>query len=65
MQEMDLTIDEVDALTGTLIGKPKSATFRTTDVVGLDTMIKVMKGAYDNLPNDEYRDVLQVPDPGF
>lgn len=62
MQEMDMTIDEVDALTGTLIGKPKSATFRTTDVVGLDTMIKVMKGAYDNLPNDEYRDVLQVPD---
>jgi 3-hydroxyacyl-CoA dehydrogenase len=61
MQEMDLTVDEVDALTGTLIGKPKSATFRTTDVVGLDTMIKVMKGAYDNLPNDEYRDVLQVP----
>lgn len=61
MQEMDLTIDEVDALTGTLIGKPKSATFRTTDVVGLDTMIKVMKGAYDNLPNDEYRDVFQVP----
>jgi 3-hydroxyacyl-CoA dehydrogenase len=62
MQEMDLTVDEVDALTGTLIGKPKSATFRTTDVVGLDTMIKVMQGAYDNLPNDEYRDVLQVPD---
>ncbi|MCS6933868.1 MAG: 3-hydroxyacyl-CoA dehydrogenase NAD-binding domain-containing protein [Chitinophagales bacterium] len=62
MQEMDLTIDEVDALTGTLIGKPKSATFRTTDVVGLDTMIKVMKGAYDNLPHDEYRDVMQVPD---
>ncbi|MFN8299752.1 MAG: 3-hydroxyacyl-CoA dehydrogenase NAD-binding domain-containing protein [Chitinophagales bacterium] len=62
MQEMDMTIDEVDAITGTLIGKPKSATFRTTDVVGLDTMIKVMKGAYDNLPKDEYRDVLQVPD---
>ncbi len=62
MQEMDMTIDEVDAITGTLIGKPKSATFRTTDVVGLDTMIKVMKGAYDNLPNDEYRDVMQVPD---
>ncbi|MBS1593191.1 MAG: 3-hydroxyacyl-CoA dehydrogenase/enoyl-CoA hydratase family protein [Bacteroidetes bacterium] len=61
MQEMDLTVDEVDAITGTLIGKPKSATFRTTDVVGLDTMIKVMKGAYDNLPNDEMRDVMQVP----
>ncbi|MES2620755.1 MAG: 3-hydroxyacyl-CoA dehydrogenase/enoyl-CoA hydratase family protein [Bacteroidota bacterium] len=62
MQEMDFTIDEVDALTGTLIGKPKSATFRTTDVVGLDTMIKVMTGAHDNLPNDEYREVLQVPE---
>jgi 3-hydroxyacyl-CoA dehydrogenase len=62
MLEMDMTIDEVDAITGTLIGKPKSATFRTTDVVGLDTMIKVMKGAYDNLPNDEMRDVMQVPD---
>ena len=62
MQEMDFTIDEVDALTGTLIGKPKSATFRTTDVVGLDTMIKVMTGAHDNLPNDEYRDVLGVPE---
>jgi 3-hydroxyacyl-CoA dehydrogenase len=61
MQEMDMTVDEVDALTGTLIGKPKSATFRTTDVVGLDTMIKVMKGAYDNLPDDEMRDVMQVP----
>lgn len=62
MQEMDFTIDEVDALTGTLIGKPKSATFRTTDVVGLDTMIKVMTGAHDNLPKDEYRDVLGVPE---
>jgi 3-hydroxyacyl-CoA dehydrogenase len=62
MQEMDLSIDEVDALTGTLIGKPKSATFRTTDVVGLDTMVKVMKGAYDNLPNDEYRDIFKLPD---
>jgi len=61
MLEMDMTIDEIDALTGTLIGKPKSATFRTTDVVGLDTMIKVMKGAYENLPNDEFREVMQVP----
>lgn len=62
LQEFDLTIDEVDALTGTLIGKPKSATFRTTDVVGLDTMIKVMQGAYDNLPNDEYRDFFNAPE---
>lgn len=61
MQDFDLTVDEVDALTGTLIGKPKSATFRTTDVVGLDTMIKVMKGAYDGLPNDEQRELFKVP----
>ncbi|HWB62011.1 MAG TPA: 3-hydroxyacyl-CoA dehydrogenase family protein, partial [Chitinophagales bacterium] len=61
-QEMDLSIDEIDALTGTFIGKAKSATFRTTDVVGLDTMVKVAKGAYDNLPYDERRDVFNLPD---
>ena len=60
-QDMDMTVDEIDALTGTFIGKPKSATFRTTDVVGLDTMVKVAKGAYDNLPNDERRDIFKVP----
>ncbi|MFN8308319.1 MAG: 3-hydroxyacyl-CoA dehydrogenase NAD-binding domain-containing protein, partial [Chitinophagales bacterium] len=60
-QELDMTVDEIDALTGTFIGKPKSATFRTTDVVGLDTMVKVAKGAYDNLPNDERRDIFKVP----
>jgi 3-hydroxyacyl-CoA dehydrogenase len=61
-QEMDMTIDEIDSLTGTFIGKPKSATFRTTDVVGLDTMVKVAKGAYDNLPNDERRNIFKVPE---
>lgn len=60
-QEMDLTVDEIDALSGTFIGKAKSATFRTTDVVGLDTMVKVAQGAYDNLPNDERRDVFKLP----
>lgn len=60
-QEMGLSIDEIDALTGTFIGKPKSATFRTTDVVGLDTMVKVAKGAYDNLPNDERREIFNYP----
>lgn len=60
-QEMDMSVDEIDALTGTFIGKPKSATFRTTDVVGLDTMVKVAKGAYDNLPNDERREMFKVP----
>src|SRR6478752_8908775 len=61
MEKFDLTIDEVDALTGPIIGRPKSATFRTADVVGLDTMIKVAKGVYDNCPNDESRDIFTIP----
>jgi 3-hydroxyacyl-CoA dehydrogenase len=52
-QKLELTIDEVDALTGPLIGRPKSATFRTADVVGIDTLVKVAKGVYDNCPDDE------------
>lgn len=60
-QEMGLTVSEIDALTGTLIGKPKSATFRTADVVGLDTLIKVAKGVYEYCPNDSARDTFQVP----
>ncbi|HEX6332789.1 MAG TPA: 3-hydroxyacyl-CoA dehydrogenase/enoyl-CoA hydratase family protein [Flavisolibacter sp.] len=57
-----LTIDEVDALTGPLIGRPKSATFRTADVVGIDTLVKVAKGVYDNCPRDEMRQVFRVPE---
>jgi 3-hydroxyacyl-CoA dehydrogenase len=60
-QEMGLSISEIDSLTGTLIGKPKSATFRTADVVGLDTLIKVAKGVYEYCPNDWSRDTFQVP----
>jgi 3-hydroxyacyl-CoA dehydrogenase len=60
-QEMRLSISEIDSLTGTLIGKPKSATFRTADVVGLDTLIKVAKGVYEYCPNDWSRDTFQVP----
>jgi len=60
-QEMGLSVSEIDSLTGTLTGKPKSATFRTADVVGLDTLIKVAKGVYDNCPNDEMRDTFDVP----
>ena len=62
MQEMGLNIDEVDKLTGPVIGRPKSATFRTSDVVGLDTLIKVANGLYDNLPNDESRDTFKLPE---
>ena len=58
---MGLTIDEVDALTGPLIGRPKSATFRTADVVGIDTLVKVAKGVYENCPNDEARDTFLIP----
>ena len=61
IDKMGLTIDEVDALTGPLIGRPKSATFRTADVVGIDTLVKVAKGVYDNCPQDEQRDVFQIP----
>ena len=61
LDKMNLTIDEVDTLTGPIIGRPKSATFRTADVVGIDTLVKVAKGVYDNCPKDEMRDVFQIP----
>src|SRR5215203_3169137 len=61
VEKMGLTIDEVDALTGPIIGRPKSATFRTADVVGIDTLVKVAKGVYDNCPTDEARDVFNIP----
>lgn len=61
MEEMGLSIDEVDAFTGPVIGRPKSATFRTADVVGIDTLVKVSKGVYDNCPNDEARDTFLIP----
>ncbi len=62
LQEMDMNIEEVDALTGTISGRPKSATFRTADVVGLDTFIKVADNLHKDCPNDESRDVFVVPD---
>lgn len=62
MKEMDLTVEEVDALTGPISGRPKSATFRTNDVVGIDTTVKVAKGVYDNCPDDEMRDYFVIPD---
>src|SRR5690606_23191860 len=53
MQKLGLNIDEVDKLTGPVIGRPKSATFRTSDIVGLDTMIKVASNLYEGLKHDE------------
>lgn len=61
MEKMKLTVDEVDALTGPIIGRPKSATFRTGDVVGLDTLVKVAKGVADNCPNDEAKAIFNIP----
>lgn len=61
VDKLDLSIDEVDALTGPIIGRPKSATFRTADVVGIDTLVKVAKGVYENCPNDEARETFLIP----
>jgi 3-hydroxyacyl-CoA dehydrogenase len=61
MRKLDLNIDEVDKLTGPVIGRPKSATFRTSDVVGLDTLIKVANNLYAGLPDDEGREMFKMP----
>lgn len=61
VDKMGLTIDEVDALTGPIIGRPKSATFRTADVVGIDTLVKVAKGVADNCPQDEQIEKFTIP----
>jgi 3-hydroxyacyl-CoA dehydrogenase len=61
LDKLGLTIDEVDALTGPLIGRPKSATFRTADVVGIDTLVKVAHGVAENCPNDEQRATFRIP----
>ncbi len=61
MEKLDLNIDEVDALTGPIIGRPKSATFRTGDVVGIDTLVKVAKGVADNCKSDEAISIFNIP----
>lgn len=61
VEKLGLTIDEIDALTGPIIGRPKSATFRTADVVGIDTLVKVARGVADNCPNDEQKAVFSIP----
>jgi 3-hydroxyacyl-CoA dehydrogenase len=61
MEKLQLNIDEIEALTGPIIGRPKSATFRTADVVGIDTLVKVAKGVYENCPDDEAKDQFVIP----
>jgi 3-hydroxyacyl-CoA dehydrogenase len=60
--EGSYTIEEIDTLTGPLVGRPKSATFRTADLVGLDTLLYVAENLYPAIPEDERREVFQVPD---
>ncbi len=60
--KQSLTVEEVDQLTGTLVGRPKSATFRTADVVGLDTMVNVSKTTYENVEDDEEQDMFAIPE---
>jgi 3-hydroxyacyl-CoA dehydrogenase len=60
-QQFGLGFDVVDALTGPLIGRPKSATYRTADVVGLDTMAHVIKTMQDTLPDDPWHKLLRAP----
>jgi 3-hydroxyacyl-CoA dehydrogenase len=61
MQALDMTIEEVDACTGPAIGQPKSATFRTADIVGLDVLVHVVRNIYENVPDDESREMYRVP----
>lgn len=62
VQKMNLTVEEVDKLTGPVLGRPKSATFRTCDVVGLDTLVLVANGLAANCPNDEAKHLFVLPD---
>ena len=59
--ESRLTVEEVDKLTGPISGRPKSATFRTADVVGLDTLKNVSLTTYEKALNDEQRNVFKIP----
>lgn len=61
MDKLDLNIDEIEALTGPIIGRPKSATFRTADVVGIDTLVKVAVGVKESCPHDEAKEIFAIP----
>ena len=61
VEKMNLTVNEVDKLTGPIMGRPKSATFRTCDVVGLDTLVHVANGVKSNCPDDERKEVFETP----
>jgi 3-hydroxyacyl-CoA dehydrogenase len=62
MLEKGLSPEDLDAITGLPMGHPKSASFRTGDLVGIDTLVHVANNSYEALENDEERDVFKVPD---
>lgn len=62
VKDLGMTVEEVDKLTGPVIGRPKSATFRTVDVVGLDTLVHVANGIHENCKKDERLELFQLPD---
>jgi 3-hydroxyacyl-CoA dehydrogenase len=61
MASLGMTVEEVDACTGPVIGQPKSATFRTADIVGLDVLLHVVKNIFETVSNDESREMYRVP----
>ena len=62
MSELGLTIEEVDAMTGPAIGRPRTATFKLADLVGLDTFVHVAGNVFDGCPDDESREDFRPPD---
>ncbi|MCX6332615.1 MAG: 3-hydroxyacyl-CoA dehydrogenase/enoyl-CoA hydratase family protein [Bacteroidetes bacterium] len=61
MEKLELSIDEIESITGPIMGRPKSATFRTADVVGIDTLVKVANGVAASCPNDEAKNIFTLP----
>jgi 3-hydroxyacyl-CoA dehydrogenase len=61
MGELGMTFEEVDACTGPALGWPRTATFRLADLVGIDILLHVVRNIYDNIPNDESRELYRVP----
>jgi 3-hydroxyacyl-CoA dehydrogenase len=62
MLEMGMTVEEVDTVAGPATARPKSAAFRTADLVGIDTLMHVGNNSYQLLPDDEERDIFRVPE---
>jgi 3-hydroxyacyl-CoA dehydrogenase len=61
MDKLDITVDEIETFTGPILGRPKSATFRTADIVGIDTLVKVANGVREHCPDDEAKEIFAVP----